>query len=1139
MALINEGNDVKADNQSLAIGRDVNAPVTVIYQNGLNQAELAAALTLAIKDFGLVSALPNGKADEWHSEIEKLIDEYANQREQGQVKTIQALFENLLASQAANINGHLIYRLKANIAICLHLQGENTQAAKLMHEACSYSPDEPKSLANKVLAFLLENKSEEAYSFGLERLKETPNNEHVAAYTLQAARVSQTLPDPYPDFSEELQKDASVLAAYIEFLQSKGDVTWKELAKSAHEKHSEGKHLRGLAAQSSLDDIIQRCNSKRMVAANSQNVEQINKAREFFESEWDELKQSDRAVRPGDYANLCNLLICYNLLSEKAKAAELCKFILVHCADDSQSIELTIQSALDFGLDDIFKDTLPLLKTDDLRYKYRFVNSVQHADWSELAKIQDYQIERADPELKPFMAIACYLAQAALRRAEGKRKLEKYLAESVLDKQARSLLFDLSIRTELSPIIQIAFEYGLSLVDKNSDVDERILYCRVVRKVGDWRVIINLLKEEVLPGEESEAARILALAYINDYPIREDAVKFFEGFAVQGAAQNYHMLLSGLFATKRQDFSKAKSILTLYLENGGADASAMLALSDICHLENDVGFLTELLHRYSIGSLDGTPEQRMHLAKLTTKYVDAGKGLSYGYSLYEEYPKDSAVALGYAHLFLFPGNNIEIEQTNAVAASVFFKLENDSGEIVERLVPENIDDILELSPDDVDVFIKSSLGLKVGESFTRLKLHLNIKWTVKEIQHKYLRAFQHITANFETDFPGVPGFWSMKMENGDIQPLLDFIKQTAEQDESKINDLTQCRVPIEIISAMWKKRVIHVMGMVRKYKSEVYTFYGHLDERKLSYKTLEDNSGKGLVLDTYTASVAGFIGLLPILQKAFGKVYISNSTVTELQHLSTEVFGSLDSELSVDWHNGHFYKNETSREQKESGAGSIQDCISALKEYCEIVTYDFPENLDSTTSQIFDLIGSTPFEPYFIAIDKNAIFVSDDGYSREYAKTIHQIEKSAWLQSALDVAAERLGITLDEYSGYIVSLAQYRHSHLSLNFEAFERIYQLDSSSGLYDYKSVAQYIGIKNAEVRSHYELAREFLIYRWSDGKRPDLKTMKATGILLESFTRIPQSLELLKRNFNIPSVELSNYIQEWMEGHFLKNT
>lgn len=124
MALINEGNDVKADNQSLAIGRDVNAPVTVIYQNGLNQAELAAALTLAIKDFGLVSALPNGKADEWHSEIEKLIDEYANQREQGQVKTIQALFENLLASQAANINGHLIYRLKANIAICLHLQGK-------------------------------------------------------------------------------------------------------------------------------------------------------------------------------------------------------------------------------------------------------------------------------------------------------------------------------------------------------------------------------------------------------------------------------------------------------------------------------------------------------------------------------------------------------------------------------------------------------------------------------------------------------------------------------------------------------------------------------------------------------------------------------------------------------------------------------------------------------------------------------------------------------------------------------------------------------------------------------------------------------------------------------------------------------
>ncbi|MFG9905756.1 hypothetical protein ACG3RT_07030 [Pseudomonas aeruginosa] len=1139
MALINEGNDVKADNQSLAIGGDVNAPVTVVYQNGLSQAELAAAFKIAITDSGLVSALPNSKELEWHSEIEKLIDEYANQREQGQVKTIQALFENLLASQASNLNGHLIYRLKANIAICLHLQGKNSEAAKLMHEACSHSPEEPKSQANKVLAYLLDNQSVEAYRFGLDRLKETPNNENVAAYTIQAARVSQTLPDPYPGFCEEVKESALVQAAHIEFLQSRGDISWKELARSAHEKHSDGKHLSGLAAQSYLDDIVRRCNSKKMAAFDKQNLEKINKAREFFESEWDELKRSDRAVRPADYASLCNLLICYNLLSEKAKATELCRFLLAHCADDNQSIELAIQSALDFGASDVFQEALPLLKTEGLRYKYKFIRSVHHADWSELAKIQDYQLERADPELKPFMTIACYLAQAALRKAEGKRKLEKYLAETALDKQARTLLFDLSLRTELSPIIQIAFEYGLAQVNKDSDLDERILYCRIARKIGGWRVIINLLKEGTLSDEDSEGSRILALAYINDYPIREDAVKFFEGFVVQGVAENYHNLLSGLFATKRQDFKKAKTILTQYLENGGVDASAMLALADICHLESDIAFLTELLHRYSLGSLEGTPEQRMHLAKLTTKYVDAGKGLSYGYSLYEENPKDSAVALGYAHLLLSLGNKIDIEHTDTVAASVFFKLENDAGEIVERLVPGNIDDLLELSPDGVDVFIKLSLGLKVGESFTRPKFHLDIKWTVKEIQHKYLRAFRHITANFETEFPGVQGFWSMKMEKDDIQPLLDFIKKAAEKDESIINDLTQRRVPIEIISAMWKKRVIQVAGLVRKYKSEIYTCHGNIDERQLSYKILEGSGDKGLVLDTYTASVAGFIGLIPILQKAFGKIYISNSTITELQYISTDVVGSLGSELSIDWHNGHFYKNETSREQKESGVESIQGCINALKEYCEIITYDFPENLDQTIDKIFDIIGPTPFEPYFIAIDKEAIFISDDGYSREYAKVLHQIEKSAWLQSALDVAAERLGITLDEYSGYIVSLAQHRHSHLSLNFEAFERIYQLDSSNELYEFRSVAQYIGIKNAEVRSHYELTRNFLINRWVGRKRPDLKTMKATGILLESFTRIPQTLELVRGNFNISSIELSEYIQGWMDGHFLRFT
>jgi hypothetical protein len=1136
MAYISESNDVKAENQSLAIGGNVNSPVTVVYQNGPSQAELAAALKIAITDSGLVSALPNTKKVEWHSAIERLIDEYASQREHGQVKVIQALFESLLANQATNLTAHLVYRLKANIAICLHLQGMNAKAAELMHEACSYSPEEPRAKANKVLAYLLENKSEQAYRLGLATLKDTPTNETVAAYVLQAARVNQQLPDPHSEFCEEIKREAIVQAAHIEFLQSKGDIGWRTLARLAFDRHPEERHIRGLAAQSYLDEVVQHYNARSMISTNQKSLLLINKAQEIFESEWQELKESGRAVRPSDHANLCNLLICQNILKDRIKASELCRYLLAHCADDGQSMELVVQSSLDFDLDDIFKNSLPHLKTESLRHKYKFVKNVRDADWAELAKIQDYKLNRADPDLKPSIRIACYLAQAVLRKAEGKRKLEKYLAETSLNKRARTLLFDLSIKTELPAIIQIAYEYGIAQAPKERDLDERILFCRIAKRVFDWQTIIDLLQASVLPDEDSEGARMLALAYINESPITEDAVKFFEHFAVKGTAENYHLLLSGLFLTKRQDFKNAKLTLMQYFEHGGLDASALLALSDICHSENDTAFIVELLNRHNPEELEGTPEQKMHLAKLMILYTDASKGLSYGYRIYQQNPKAVAIALAYAHLFLLAENKIDIEATDTVAASVFFILESNEGDLVERLVPDNVEDLLELSPDEVDTLIKLSLGMKVGDSFSREGMHSNTTWTIKEIQHKYLRTFQYIFRAFETEFPDVKGPWAMKMEKNDIRPILDFIKKAAEHDESRFSDLTQRRVPIEIIAAIWKKKVSHVASMIRKYRSEIFTCLGHIEERHRAYEILKHNRGRGLVLDTYTASVAGFIGLLPILQKSYGRVYISGSTITELRHLSVEIIGAFEHELSLDWYSDSFSRGATDPAQIILSPESIQACIDALNACCEVVTYAFPARIDPTISQILKLTGSTPFEPYFIAKEKDAIFVSDDGFSREYAKALHQVENSAWLQSALDVAAETLGMTLDDYSGYIISLAQHRHSHVSLNFEAFDRVFQLDSSVELYKFQAVAQYIGIKNSDFKSHFELTKRFLARHWAGNKCPDLKIMKATGIVLENFIRIPQSLHVIRQNFNIPSPALSTYIYEWMQGHFL---
>ncbi|MDF5976730.1 hypothetical protein P4048_27465 [Pseudomonas aeruginosa] len=134
------------------------------------------------------------------------------------------------------------------------------------------------------------------------------------------------------------------------------------------------------------------------------------------------------------------------------------------------------------------------------------------------------------------------------------------------------------------------------------------------------------------------------MAYVNDYPIREGAVKFFKTLGDSGISSEYLLLLSGLFCFKHRNFKDAKEKLNSYLENDGRDAMALLALTDIARLESDDKELERLLSAYDSEEIQGNPEQLIHLAKLLTLHGDAKKGLMLGYEVYNANSKSAEIA---------------------------------------------------------------------------------------------------------------------------------------------------------------------------------------------------------------------------------------------------------------------------------------------------------------------------------------------------------------------------------------------------------------------------------------------------------------------------------------------------------------
>ncbi|HBO3907243.1 tetratricopeptide repeat protein [Pseudomonas aeruginosa] len=1142
---------VHAEGGSVAVGGGLYGTVNINTPDAIEAALLSALQKHQAQG---VSAAQIDIAREWQNELDKLIDSFKEKVESGQANTALGLLKDLLDRQASKLSSLQVFRIKANIAVCLYQLGRSSEAAVTLHEACSFAPDEPKAKANKVLAYMFDGKIDEAYQYSVEQLKLDPSNEWLAANGLQAARMCSDDEGIYDLIGEGVKQTESVQAAYLDGLAVKRIGNWLELAKEAHLKFPDNKTISGIVAAAELEAVVAEHNLNGKCKFPVSNPDSVNRAKEHLEKNWAEFRESEHSLGVMQEADACNLLLCYALVADTEHLKQFSIELLANYPENPRFAELAVQISLDFKLPDLFDKAISLLENEQERRRYTFVKNIHDRNWSELAKMQSYSIDRFDPEVRSAAKVAVFIAQAKQGQAHGKERLEKLISEEQLSGRGRYTLFELALGSNVSAIMQIAYEYGVSQITPENDLSEIISFCRIARSFSDWKIIVRLLKGIANPLESSEETRLLCLGYINDYPVREDAVHFFDRIIAGGLASIFLTLMVGLFGYKHHDFALAKAQLNSYLSKGGRDATAYLILSDICRLENDDNSLQELLNGYEAEELEGSPEQIMHVAKLLTLHGDAQKGLALGYKIFVENPKSAEIWLGYSHIFLFSGKRIDIQAIDDISAGVYFTLTSSEGVKIERLVEDDIDSQFLLAPDNVDQYVKKVYGLKTGDSFTQQKMQGDVTWTVTEIKHKFLRAFHYVLERYETEFPDSGGLWAVKIEKDNVQPMLDIIKKNSEHDENVISEFCEKHIPISAMAAIWEKNPIKIADMIRTYKGEIATCSGTLEERSQAYAIINDHAKNGIVLDTYTAWVASSPNIFIALKKSYQKIMVSRTTIIELMHLCDEIRASFGSELSISWLNGQFQKTISSQSEKEQLVNEISERIRSLEENFEVVQYDYPSTQDEITEQILENFGPNLLAPYFIALNGNAIFVSDDGYSREFAKGLLNLNSAVWLQTLLDVALSKSNINLVEYSECLFDLARYRHSHIALTVAALNTVYEQDNPD-LLKFSIISRYIGVHNADIKSHFGLVKNFIGLRWilevsnpdnslvleyllrsHSREHPDHKAMKATSILIQNLIRVPGGVSLLNAIAQIPALRLSTYIEDWARGHFL---
>lgn len=1123
--------NVSAKNSSVAINGPNSGPVTI---NDVDTIAEALSKSSALQ----YAALAQGVAGDLQTEFDRQVDHYREQMNSGDVKSALGSFEKLLVDQKDNLSDVLKFRIKANIALCQYQLGNIAKAPNLLLEACTYAPDDKRAIALKALAYILQEDCGKALEYGYEKIREYPDNENLAGFILQAARIKyhkeDTFVDPFDQFSERLQLNQAVRIAHIHFLASQRIEGWRAMAQEFLLEYPDDAQAKNLIATGILHHYVDNRQTANGFTFTQNEVDELKLAADYISSDWQQFKSSDRAAHASDLQNIQNLLILYKLLDNVGARVKECSYVLSELADDQEIIETIARSLIDLQEDELFEQAVQKVADPISEKKLRFLNKLVKKDWHSLSKVQDYTLDKFDDPFASQARVVVYIARAFVGKASGKEQLTQLLSSCELDSRGRLLLFEFAAASKINSIANMAHSYGHSRVTEHSETIEFFHYMKLVRFLMLWREIVLRLEFHPAANESYELKHMLALGFLNEHPIRAEAVTFFEKHIIPNT-QGFE-LLAGVFYFKRNDFQRSVPLVEKYLNDGGEDLFAFIVLCDIAKLSHDVSALKHLFNTHNLSSLNGTPEQRMHVAKLRASLGQGAEALAEAYQILVENPDLAPVALGFFSTFIMVEKDGIFEDSMCVGNGYFYRLVPSEGQAIEKLVDIDTEDLLELSPEKVDYYTQRVWGERVGYQFTQEKLQGDITWKIEEIKHPYLHAFHEICQSYENRFPTAGGLWALRVENDNIESLLAFMQRQAEVDDTVFGEILDKNMPLEIASGLSKKNIFNIYDLVRSRGGMINTCVGTSEERQIAMALVDTYQGRPAILDTYTAKVLVELGILDALKEFFGSIIVSHSTLQALQMISVDKADFLSGIASDD-------------------APMVQ-IVNKIQEACEIVEYNFPRKSDELTDQLVETNAGS-IAPYFIAKERGALFISEDSYSRGFAASFYQVTDGVWLQVVVNVLLRRGLITRELYARAVLGLAERKHRFVSVSPLLLEHIYQTDTTAGLSQLSTLCEFIGGPQAELESHYQLVLQFILARWlidynhnydlalesllliSHGNAfPSAKAMKATSMLLDKLIAIPGGKQKLFVLMELPVFRLRDFIIGWWTGHFYKD-
>lgn len=1117
------------------------------------QAAMRAQNELTLQHLEVIRAtITTGPIDTARSafdqHLDAQVDLYRDMLNAGKPRTaldlLEALDKTLSETSAVSIRA----RVKVNIAITRMKLGEEASAAPLLDEAYALNPTDPRTRANKILALAIHGDLAGAWAFSEEILREDPTNAGAAGLAFQVAAMDAVSRDPMAIVPAGLLDDHAVRIHRISYLRQKGaaDSWWRLAADTLARFPDDGNSVR-MAGDALVDEALSGDVVERLGPVPEERRCKLREGAVLLQRHWDEVRHYEHAAEPNWSMVGYNLVTAYRALGDLDQAKLVAEQVLATGTKDPDAALSAAWVEIDrddFVAAERHLRSVPI--TDESVLPLLVVLSNQHKWGALIEEATEERRSKLQPRAHQLFDVLVFRARHASKTSTDlDSDVEQLLARWPLGVGAHIAVADI-YRVAKTDALAAMAEKAKSLITVETSYSDRVMFAQLSLFREAWDDIIAVLDGHVSLDRPSEPLAWLAHAFANAVTQARTS-PFYRSVAPEVIALPRYARLAGAAEHNRGDLKAAERYLRSAISADPTDLRALLLLESTVMRDNREADARDLIAGIDDDTVDGSASDLMRLAHHHRRAGEAERALKLGYRVACANRTDEGIMSSYPGLiFMDEAIPAPISQAGPAQPGFWFDLEGLEGarNVTGIIDDEDIPGVDRFAPDHP---LAAALGGKKVGDLIEMPAEIGEprRYRVRELKHKYIWLLHDIMASHAVRFPAARSMFEMTMRDGDVQPVLNMVRELQSKDDIVAQTYAAFPVPLVAVAASSNRSVLQVAEHLVMTGTNLRTCLGALDEREEAAGFVRNARGKGVVLDTLTVWQLRELGHLKAAKEYFGRLCITRSTFDEMIELRAKIETTRGREyMTMGFEGDQAWRQVHTPEDTESRFNWISAIIAELEAMCEILPAEGA--LDPRLDKFLGSFGAHDiFDPIKLARSEGLIILSEDLNLRQYAAQ-HRVKGGAWLQVVLNVFAVDGQITEDEYLVAVGMLGAMRHDHLWLDGQTMLRMLTLEDPRAFALFESAIQFMGGRNAEMSSHIGATLDMMRGVWLI-ELPDWQKGRAVGRLVDQLVRsrpndwkavlhvLDAELKKHVRRGDQLAHRARNYLADWIVGHF----